>query len=674
MGDPGHVSVADTRGPVHTGSGLLLNIEHLDHGDPATLLADLLGGRPRTVAEDQLHWLYQRFVHPGGFGEARYRLEQKQTVLLDAPPGAGRSAAANILLYELRNATGMFHELVPDSKTGRLRLEPEIVGEGDRLLLDLSRVGEQLWIQAHDLLPSFRDTVTRRRAHLVVVLPHDRVHRLRSDLRAFLVSIDREPGGRVLRSHLRAAGIDVEESRQPVPALSAYLDRQPAMREIADLADLIDGARRTTPPPGGFPDWCKQALHAVQNRDGEAALLVEQLSEGPQRALLLTTAMLHGARADHVHNATELLLDTVKSPHTDPPLLERADLVQRFREIRATTQPDNTVRFAELGFDAAVRTHFWNHLPYLRPHLRTWMLGAVDSRELPAPVRTALVERFAAQCLHTGPPEDLFTLVERWTATPRPHSAILHAAVETLEHGLRHADHGALFRQKIFDWSRSEGNSNSLTQVLVAVCVTAVAPRHPDQAMVRLHHLARRERRSTGARDTLLDLARADHRLHRLMLARLAHPPIDHYWSTDSTLFLELADPAALTDPATHSRPLLVDPAVQHNLTSGWADTLRRLSHQEWTPLVALWLARASAQPQYADPLMDILVTAATPRADLLGHLYTAARTGTPAAPEQDQHPSPAVTDRLLRKISIAQREHRLAATATATEQGGNAP
>jgi len=674
VSDPGHTTVSDARGPVHAGHGdVHSHVYNFGHADPGTVLADLLGKGPRRVPEDQLLWLQQRFVYPAGLGHARGILERAGTVLLNGAPGTGRSAAAGILLHELPPGAGVLHELVPDDgENTRLGLQPDSVGESDRLLLDLSAVDEGLWVQAHDQLSSFRHAVSRRSAHLVVVLPAGRAARLRPDLKDFQADLLREPGIRVLRSHLRCAGIGAEDTQQVVPALAAYLDRQPAMREIAELADLIDRARKSDLSQDGFPGWCEQALDAVQDRAGEAALLVEQLGEGPQRALLLATAMLHRAHSDHIHAASERLLDTVRSPHTDLPLLERADLAQRFKEIQATAGPDNIVRFTPLGFDKAVRGHFWTHMPALRPYLRIWVAGTVESAELPEETQDALVGRFAAQCLRTGLPDHLFITVERWTTSPRPTRARLRAAAQTLEHGLGDAEHARLFRKRIYDWACEGSHSEGFTQVLVAVCAGVIAPRHPDQAVVRLHHLTRHARPGdTSAHDALLTLVRADRRLHRLMLDRLSRPPVDSYWPADSTLFMELTDPAVLADAGARTGRLLADPVVQEHLTTGWAETLRRLPVHDWTAHVTQWLAAAGADPSSSDLLLNILVTAAMPRADLLGHVYTITRAWAVTGPGPDDHRG-AIADRLLSKISLAQRSRRL--IAEEPEQGDTAP
>jgi hypothetical protein len=116
----------------------------------------------------------------------------------------------------------------------------------------------------------------------------------------------------------------------------------------------------------------------MADRGPQVAKHVAAMTGGPQRALLLTTAMLHGAHADAVHSATTLLLHAVDHPMDDRPPLEHADLAMRLEEASAGLTQHGAVRFKELEYDTAVRTHFWDHRPDLREHLGTWVGRTVE--------------------------------------------------------------------------------------------------------------------------------------------------------------------------------------------------------------------------------------------------------------------------------------------------------
>ncbi len=128
-----------------------------------------------------------------------------------------------------------------------------------------------------------------------------------------------------------------------------------------------------------------------------------------------------------------------------------AGLAEQLEEISAGTGPDGHVRFMELDYDAAIRAHFWDHMPEPRQHLGTWPARSVDlndphfAREL----RDGLVARLAAQYLRTGLGESLASLAEDWSATTTSR-ARLEAAVHALTRGLNDPAHGRSFRQRIY--------------------------------------------------------------------------------------------------------------------------------------------------------------------------------------------------------------------------------
>ncbi|WP_432590020.1 hypothetical protein ABVG11_34725 [Streptomyces sp. HD1123-B1] len=640
-----HVSGAPTA--MHSGSGNLFVTF-----DPGSLLVDSRGKTPRKVAEDELRRLHQRFVPPEGFGAAREVLETRGTVLLDGVPGSGRDTVARMLLRQLPGGTGPFHELVPDAEKGPY-LDPGQIGDGDQLLLNLSTAEEPLWNAVQDELSAFRATLTERRAHLVVVLPHHRVTRTHNAFASFLAELGRPSGLRVLRRSLGLDGID-HALTEPLPApLADYLAKEPPVGEIARLAVLIERARSTDRDGRGFPEWCGEALTAVMVRDRDITRLVAERREGPQRALLLTTAMLHGAHADAVHQGAAAMLRTMGSPADDRPLLERADLVERFQEIDAEAGAGGAVRFTKLGYEPAVRAHFWHHMPELRDPLRSWVADAVTLPRLGSDDRDELVRRFTEQCLRTGHTEALVGLVSRWTSAPRDNN-LLRAAAKTLESGLRDEVYGRRFRKKIWDWSREEGLSARLRDVLIGVCSEVMAVRHPDEALVRLHHLARRQRHGSTAAEALLRLVRSDHRLRRRMLDRLADGLVGHSWPTDAELFLEVTEPDALIDPGTRNHGLLAEPGVRSRLVTGWSVVFRVHPHHGWTERVESWLLTACRRPDHREALLDVLLEGSVTRGETLGRLYVIARDWAPRAGDAREKAA-ALVDTLFQKINIAQ-------------------
>lgn len=640
--------VSGTRGGVHTGSGDQTNNNYYF---VAGLFSDSAGRSPRRVAEDDLDWLHQRFVHPTGFADAREILATRNMVLLDGPPGSGRTSTARMLLHELRSDAGTLHELPPEAEAEKKArdLDSIDIGDHDRLLLDFSNTGERFWADIQSQLPGFRQTIMAHEASLVVVLPKPRVTPFPPELRRYQAPITAPLSERVLQRYLRRAGLPADETIELPAVLSDFLSRSRPPREIAELAELIDRARGTESGGGGFHRWCELACAAATDRADEVAQLVTRLRRGPQRALLLATAMLHEAHSDAVHDGTTALLKAVHYPRDERSVLERADLVQRLERIKAKPDPHGRVRFTDLEYDTAIRNHFWRYLPELREPVRAWVSNAIGTPRMTRDDRDTLVKRFAEQCLSTGDQEQLAVLVTDWTSTRAPDR--LRAAAKALEHGLQNEQYGGFFRQRIYHWSLGSPGTG-LTEVLVGVCAEVMAVRHPDQALVRLHHLARRQRSGTTAHEALLRLTARDRRLYRLMLARLASTPADHP-TADIDLFLALADPASLTDASRGRRPLVVDKAVRGHLARGWNTAFDTRPHQDWRAQAVRWLEAACEAEWAGDLLLNVLVEGCGARGDHFGRLYVTARdweSGT--VPELG---SRAVAARLRQKIDAAQ-------------------
>ncbi|NJQ00858.1 hypothetical protein [Streptomyces zingiberis] len=639
--------MADARGPVNTGPGdQYNNITQLFH--------DSRGRTPRAVDLEEVTRLRRRFVYPPGFAAAREILHGRRTVILDGPPGSGRNAAARVLLREIGGPGRHLHELLPDDpRNGADRLDREAVGDSDLLLLDLSDGDEQLWRDVRPELSALRETVRQRGAHLVIVLPHHRSGPVTGEPREYLAEIRPPLAGRVLQSHLRSAEVPAEETVASAPAVNAFLSRSRPMAEVAAFASLVVRARSAA-PGAGYPQWCEKARAAMDQWLRDVADKVETLRRGPQRALLLATAMLHGAPADTVHQATLNLLSTTGYPRDDQHLLERADLAERLKEVGAETAGDGRVIFGKVNYEAAVRRHFWDHIPELREHLRDWTGTTVERVALTEDDQDRLVRRFSAECLRTGHTSLLRDLVFQCSSST-VHTGRLRAAAQALEQGLNNQRHARYFRQEILEWARRSLPAG-LARVLVGVCAEVMAVRHPDQAVVRLHHLARRERHVAEAREALLRLLGRDRSLVRLMLKRLAGPLMRNDWPADAMLFLRLTDPAAPGARESRLDALFAEPGVRKAVVSGWGAVFRHLPQHRWEEHVRRWYTAASTDAERAGPLLTLLVDGAGGNGETLARLYGVARrwarepVAGPPATARDS-----LAGGLLRKINDAQ-------------------
>lgn len=633
--------------------------------DPATLLRDSRGRTPRAVADDQLDWLWRRFVPPIRFGKARELLKKRRAIVLDGELGSGRTSAARMLLRELRgNGTkgdaGTYRELAPEAGEKGPVLDPGWVGHRDRLLLDLSAADAQLWNRAQNDLSAVRKAVADQEARLVVVAPHHLINTLYPDFASLRAEIARPDGKEVFQRYLRCYDISSHETTETPPKLDEYLGRKPPMRDIAHLADLINRARGDGRGPSHFDKWCDEALVAVNDsRKGDVAKLIAEEREGPQRALMLATAMLHGAHVDAVYYVANDLLRIVKQQVDNCPLLERADLAERFKKINVTVDDQAKAHFSDLDYDLAARAHFWTYLPDVRPHLRRLVHDCVARRYLTDEDREQLISRYADQCLRIGPPDELARLAKELAEAssdlpPRVRDLRMSASAKALEYGLLHERYGRLFREHIYKWSCEQGISPGLRRVLIAVCSEVISVRHPDEAMVRLHQLARRQQRATTAQEALLNLLSGDHRLHRRMLDRLARGPEKRHYPADDNLFLELTDPAKLTRREWRPRSLLEEGSVPDWLATGWAAVFRENPHQFWMERVESWLNAAVQDDDHRDLLLDVLVKGCEGRTESFGLLYQAAGDCARRATEQRERYLH-LAGSLLEKISTAQ-------------------
>lgn len=611
MSDSFETHASDIRGGMHTGSGDINN-----NTSNYYLQTDSPGVSPRKQPADDLRWIQQRFVAPAGLGKARDVLEASRTVFLDGLPGSGRIAAAKMLLWELEDGGRQIHELLLQEKENAPRIDHSHVGDGDLVWLDLSQVTGARWDEVHDELPSLRATVRDRDAHLVVVLP-DKAGHLDSTLIQYRVGIQRPAVDEVLSHYLR-----VEDLPRPVPLPRLrFLDADRRMDEVPQYVELIRRARDEH-RDDGFMIWCEAAYRALSGQAQDVAAQVAELSAG-QRALLLAVAMLHGAHADVIHRADADLLNAVAHPCEDGPLLERAPLDQRLKEIGARIDSSGSVRFEELDYDAAIRSYFWAHMPELRDALQDWVKQTADSLGLSAQERTNLVERFTEQCLTERYRPALVSLVEQWTAHPTTIRK-MEAAALVVRRGLRDEQQGRSFRRQIYYWSLKDDLSERLAEVIIVACRDEMMAKYPDESLVRLHHVARRER-GTLARETLIELVSGGApRLRRQMLTRLTNSP--GKWRRDVDLFLEFADPEALTDPGRRDRSLVAEDTVRRQLATGWSLAYTRHPYEVWAPRVRRWLHVAAVDERHRHALLDVLIHGGAEDTSVLARLYAMTR------------------------------------------------
>ncbi|MGW2332107.1 nSTAND3 domain-containing NTPase [Streptomyces sp. NPDC001700] len=623
--------VHEAHGPTHTGDG-----NQYVYIDAASARVGSRGKDPRTIAQDQLDNLSRRFVPPKGFRQAHQLLLRHGTVLLSGPPGCGRRTAALMLLHQWAEDSGGIHEL--DLEDEPPYLKNASVSRGDSILLDLSDTDEIRHNAVHDELSGFRAEAQLRGTRLAIVLPQAVEQQRRTDFLAFTAEIERPAATDLLMRHLRVDDIRPALTDLASPDLTQYMADAGA-GELARLADLIRRARDDGGPADTFAQWAEKALAALNKRGGEVKTFVASHEDGYQRALLLSLAMFHESTPDTVFRGATSLLEVVGHPDRETPRLNHTDLARQFADIGAGADSDGRVRFHTWAYDPAVRAHFWTYFPDLRDDFRRWVRNCVSW--LGQDTRTTLIERFAEQALRTDRPDDLWWLAEQWTK-PGSSGDLLPDATQVLAEGLRHDRHGHLFRRKIYESSLIADLPRWRRHALITVCSDVMAVRHPNQALVRLHHLARREGKPSKRRamEELLTLAQNDSRLFHRLLERI---DLERY-PADAEIFLALAVTASRT------RALYASVTVRTLLTRGWAAVLRERPCEEWHKPVEGWLDATTTTATHREALLDVLLDACE-RAEVFNRLYVISRNWASAS-SADRAP---LARRFALKIDAAQ-------------------
>ncbi|MFD8625113.1 hypothetical protein ACFV4E_14650 [Streptomyces hygroscopicus] len=613
MTEQDRVTVNDPHGPVNNGVGS----QYVFYGVGADWMIRK-GVEPlRIVREDRVR-LADRFVPPLGYRVAADRLEKPgSVVLLEAPPGSGRRAAAIMLLHRLgedggADEAGVRFEELPTTDKDETPLAP---GDGDRFLLDLSGIAdEEAYAKEQRRLAVRRSQVQEAGAHMVVVLPSGMEHAHAPDLEPHTVTLGRPRGVAVVTRYLRMDRMAFRPADLGSAGLQRLCDRSP-MRELARLAGLVRAARDSGRFGTDFAGWLDQAMHAVTDRAGEVGQQVAAVRTAPERALLLATAVFEEARADTVYEAWHGLMKTVRHQDEATSELARTDFGERLAALGIERDPDERLRFGRLAYADAVRTYFWANFPGMRDDLRDWIDDAAGLRGLTTDDRVNVVVRFGERALAVGRPDHLFDLVVRW-ADSATGASCDPRAVAALELGLSHERFGGWFRRRMYECVRSGLLSDGLVRVLTAACLQSLGATHPDQAMVRLHYLAvRKGEAAREAREALIDLASRDRRLYRVLIDRLRDRTRREPRGAEPHLHL-------LTELLGSERT--PEPPPWPDLFLGWEAVFSQPPTELWNPLVSSWL-NAVAGDSTREMALGVMVGATHGRTAALHRLYAIA-------------------------------------------------
>jgi hypothetical protein len=546
------------------------------------------------------------FVRPPGWEEAWRMLADSRILLPRAEPGSGGRTAAIRLLRCFGRDGEPIHELVPqrDDPASQL-LDPREVVADERLLLDLSAVGDRQLRDIVTELPRFGEGVRDRGAVLVVVVSEDDEHLLTPELRCWTASVGRPDGGSVFRARLAAHGVRGEYPDPPPSQLDALLEHG-SMAEIAGLARTVRAAQDRAGALS-LADLIGEALAARAERYDEVAALVAQHPDGGFRSLLLASAIFEGRTAEDVLEAQRSMLRILDVATEVEHEFEKASLAHRFHQVEAEVDSDAVVRFPRLEYAEAVRRHFWSNYPALREDLQRWVVECGSRTSGPGADGDEFVRRFTDACLGARRPDDVVMAINSWAFGGAAQVAL---AASALAHGLEDARTRWWFHRQCYRWASARTLRPQIAELVIPACVELIAPNHPGEAVAQLHHLSRNHdtRVAEAARSALISLT-GDRRILRRLLARLTTSHCDRLDNViDRDLFLAVARPTLLAGGEDDAKTLIADTDVRDELAISWEAILIHDRETEYEKSVHQWLdAHTVAQHHY---FLDVLVEA----------------------------------------------------------------
>lgn len=613
---------------------------------------------PPPMNQEALARLRQSFVPPARFQKALDQLRASYTLVVAGDRGSGRRSAAMMLLSKVARSS---HDLTIDAVREEDQVDVGSMDRGDGVLLDLSARPTEAVGGLLKRWGSFHGEVTAKQCFFVVVIPKNADHLLDADLHEHLVVIGRPDAREVFAQHLGRHGVAYNDSDLVRPDLVSWLERA----TMADVSALGRSIRDEAESGGGFSQRLERALVAYQARPEQVANWLGEPDRREEQALILAAAMLEGARTDTVFTAAEGLLDIVESEE-DRDNLQRKGITQRLDVCGITVDGDGRVRFRSPDFDHQIRSYFWREHPGLRGKFCDWIGRIVPDSALDAESSSDLAVRFAEQALAVERPNDLRRLVVEWVegGGRRPSPALLRSASMLLRVGMLDERFGSVFRKMVYDWALPSKSplSPDFDVVLIDLCEHVIAPWRPEEALVRLRHLARREDKHIAeeAAERLNALA-DDHVFFQRALNKLAQRLADKNELPDVQLFLRVATADRVVAHGA-GRPFTADGDVRGHLVTGWRRAVLR-DVSTWEASARGWLEAGADDSEYGAELLDVLVEAGDRSTTALGRLCAVARRWKWEAAGEELLRRSQLVEELVRRVDASQQLEFLTTT-----------
>ncbi|WP_328992592.1 hypothetical protein OG394_39985 [Kribbella sp. NBC_01245] len=551
--------VDGAQAPVHTGSGdqnfyvsyqsLELSEAVLERDKEAMGVVD-----PQSISR-----LKKRFVVPRHYREAATMLMgPERCVFIAGKTGSGRNATGQMLLVEAGQGNEEFRTLQPEPDDP----SDEMVREGDRLLLDLSSLGDSRFDAQLVRVSRLRELVYRRSARLVVILPADHALSTIEEFRSARVEITGPDPQAVFLNHLAAEG--VRPSPGCVQNHFSSLRGKTMSELIAIVHDVATSKRRA--PHTSDDQLVLQALNSQMAHREAIEGYLKRPKDVPGRALLLTIGMLEGAPVEVVFEARKSLLEVVRfiddgSTDLDPPGATK-DLA-RFA-VKPVAEDGWRLRFEDPARGKAVVSYFWDEHPLVRGAIARWVRKLISDERLEPADQRGLAHRFGAQCMRTLQVDLALESSEEWAL--HHDDSVRQAAYAVLSALLADFRTGSKVSQRLYSWARDEVDSSQLGGMTIALCRNVLAKWSLDQAVVRLNWVARRHRAARIREDALAVLRElADDQLGRVLLVLSAAERFD------PEIFNAVASPDRIRGALAREH---VDWSLPTALERGWSGLL----------------------------------------------------------------------------------------------------
>jgi hypothetical protein len=582
--------------------------------DVFQIYGDVDGYRDLVVRDeidpDHVSWLRKRFAEPDEFAEIVDALREHKVVFIQGQARAGRWTAGVCVLAEAAStATPTINVIDVDEET---QLALRRVLPGAYVLLDLTAVDNTTLGAIEKQLKHFLGTIADAKAHLVVLLPEFTGSGLRVVYQDRIKLVTAPTAEDVLRKHLMANELPVEDILAGSAIKSVLATAHPA--DAARLADLVRQQYCIVGKPDGPIDAIlTKAVQAYGNWSDDLINTYDNVDDSSHRSLL-TVALLNGSTTETQYWAERTLLKLAGYPVVSGSLLEGRGFAGRLVQLADVSFGDDRARFDRLEYDRSVLQHVWSGYPELRRKLVDWVieLGLNQRSRFGDKEAFGMVDRFADLCAAREVARYVSQVAKSWAESGKVLPARL--AVRLMTAGAMDERSGPLVHRQLNRWASQPDLADTLVDLVLAVCRSEFGRKHTDKALTRLGNLADHRRREVSDKvvSAVITLVRDNHAFPQV-LTKLEE------WLSGSKERQKIVAVRILRELLTPNVGIL---RLEELTTTGrrgsreglvrvWRAVLLVEDTAVVREVVGAWLGMAT-EPDWREPLLDVLVEAAT--------------------------------------------------------------